>query len=92
MPPIQGMVAITEGFQIILQGGAVIEHSKATLPGPLKNATPATIEAFINPLLATALAGRMQAEVHVFSNPPLVMTVICANADAVIPTNWWVSD
>ena len=89
MPPLRGIIGITEGVQIIMQDGTVITHSKATLPANLKTGTPAAIEAFINPLLVTALAGRFQAKIHVFSNPPLVMNIICANADATIPANWW---
>ena len=91
MPPIRGILPLTEGFQIILTDGTVLAHSKATLPANLKNGTPAQIEAFVSPLLVTALAGRFQAKVHVFSNPPLVMTIICANNGAVIPSNWWIS-
>ena len=89
MPPIRGVVGITEGFQIIMQDGTVLEHSKATLPANLKNATPAAVEAFVNPLLVTALAGKFQAQVHVVSNPPLEVSVICANMDTTINPNWW---
>ena len=89
MPPIQGVIGINEGIQILLSDSEIVEQSKAILPVNLKNAPPNIVEAFINSSLVITLAERFQAQIHVFSNPPLIINIICADIDAIVNPNWW---
>jgi len=91
MPNIKG-IDLSDGVKIL--AGEVNtqdqKFSEADFVNYLATHTIEQTETQANNFLANACPGE-QVRVHIFSASPLKVTCIVANADVVIPDNWWES-
>jgi hypothetical protein len=90
MPALREIQSVAEGFAVTVTDGTVVTLNKAALPANLKSGTPAQLEAwFATNVAPVMLAHGIQVSVHVVSNPPLVMSLVCADVSVTIGANWW---